>query len=423
MPDIEALNEKRLEVVNKARAILDTAEAEKRDLTEEEKANYATAWEEQAKLKEQVLRYSQIAETEKELRSAAGTPAQRPNPATATLEVPKFNGREMSRGLQHVASPEYRKDFAEYLLTGDQSLQKQMEKRAQVMDGAPTQAGYLVAPIETAQTMLKFVDDEVLIRQWATKFVVEKAEGLGVTEFTTDVSDADWTTELLVGNEETSAAFGGRELRPHPMAKWTQISRKLLRAAYMDVEAFILRRLAYKTGVTQEKGFNTGSGAGQALGLFTASDMGIPTSRDVSSGNTSSAVKFDGLIAAKFNFKQQYLKNLKGLFHRNVLEQISKEKDGNGQYIWRESILASEPDRLLGIPVYSSEFAPNTMTTGLYVGMFADFSFYWIVDALMMELQVLDQTAAKQNKVEYIMRSECDGQPMLAEAFTRIKLG
>lgn len=421
--DIEAQNEKRLQIVNDARAILEKAEEEKRELTEEENANYKKAWNDQAVLKDQILRHTELNAVEAELRTPAGTPAQRPNPATAkTADAMLFNGKPMSRGMQHQNSPEYREQFTEYFCSGDKYLQAQMEKRAQVMDGQATQAGYLVLPVEPAQQLLKFVDDDVLIRSWATKFTVEKAEALGVTEFTTDVADADWTTELLVGNEETSAAFGGRELRPHPVAKWTNISRKLMRASFMDVQAFILKRLGYKLGVTQEKAFMTGSGAGQPLGLFTASSMGVPTSRDVSSGNTTTQVKFDGLIAAKFSFKQQYLKNLKGVFHRNVLEQISKEKDGDGNYIWRESILSSEPDRLLGIPVISSEFAPNTMTTGLYVGMFADFSFYWIVDALLMELQVLDQTKAKQNILEYILRAETDGQPMLAEAFARIKL-
>ena len=107
----------------------------------------------------------------------------------------------------------------------------------------------------------------------------------------------------------------------------------------------------------------------------------------------------------------------------DVLAVVSKLKDGEGQYLWRQSVLDGEPDRLLGRPVMMSEYAPNTLTTGLYVGILGDFSNYWIADALDMQIQRLVELYAETNQIGFIGRLETDGMPTLAEAFVRVKLG
>ena len=76
------------------------------------------------------------------------------------------------------------------------------------------------------------------------------------------------------------------------------------------------------------------SGASQPLGLFTASDNGISTGRDVSTGNTSTSMTFDGLMEAKYSLKGQHQMNAEWLFHRDGVKQLAKLKDGDGQYIW-----------------------------------------------------------------------------------------
>jgi HK97 family phage major capsid protein len=97
-------------------------------------------------------------------------------------------------------------------------------------------------------------------------------------------------------------------------------------------------------------------------------------------------------------------------------------KDGQGQYLWSQSVREGEPDRILGMPMVVSEFVPNTFTTGKYVGLFGDFSHYWIVDALSMQMQRLNELYAETNQVGFIGRLETDGAPVLEEAFVRVKL-
>jgi HK97 family phage major capsid protein len=205
------------------------------------------------------------------------------------------------------------------------------------------------------------------------------------------------------------------------LAKRIKISNTLIRKV-PNSEALVRGRLVYKFGITEEKAYLTGSGAGQPLGIFTAHTDGIPTSRDVSTDNTTTAVTVDGLINAKYALKMQYWARARWMAHRDFYKMVAKLKDGDGQYLWRESARDGEPDRLLGLPAAMSEYAPSTFTTGQYVGAVGDFSTYWIADSLSMSMQRLVELYAETNQVGIIGRLESDGQPTLPEAFARVKL-
>ena len=228
---------------------------------------------------------------------------------------------------------------------------------------------------------------------------------------------------MKTGSEDSDMSFGKRKLEPHAFAKRVKISNELLRSGMLNPEQLVLSRLAYKFGITEEKAFLLGSGAGQPLGLFTASADGISTGRDVSTDNTATAMTFNGLLEAFYSVKSAYQKNGSWLFHRDGIKMIAKLKDGNGQYIWRASVVEGRPDTIQSRPVFSSEYVPNTFTSGLYVGMYGDFSNYWIADAMDLQIQRLSELYAETNQTGFIGRASADGMPVLEEAFARVTLG
>jgi HK97 family phage major capsid protein len=77
---------------------------------------------------------------------------------------------------------------------------------------------------------------------------------------------------------------------------------------------------------------------------------------------------------------------------------------------------------LFGVPLFVSEYVPNTFTTGLYVGIIGDFSYYHTADALDFSTQRLNELYAATNQTGFIGRLESDAMPVLAEAFVRVKL-
>jgi len=424
---LKELREERGKIVDEMRAITDKAQTEKRDLSAEELAKHGELFGETEKRAAQIKALEQQREAER--RDAGRKLDQEDKTAQAgerrasILSNPEY--RDQFAKFVAFDNDEYRSASRRYLRFGVQGLTPD-EQRALSL-GVGSQGGFAVAPELFISDFIQFVNDNVFLRQKSTRFMVPSAQSLGVASLETDPADADWTAELAIGNEDSSMAFGKRKLQPYPLAKFIKISRDLLKLALpvggMSIDTMVMQRLAYKFAITEEKAFLTGSGANQPLGLFTASADGIPTGRDISTGNTATSITFDGLISAIYGVKDQYRGRGEWLFHRDAIRQIATLKDSTNQYLWQPSRQVGAPDTILGRPYNSSEYVPNTFTTGLYVGMFADFSFYWIADAFDMEMQRLEELFAASNQVGIIGRQATDGQPVLAEAFARVKLG
>lgn len=406
MQKLIELREDRNRIVAQMRGVLDKAEAEKRNLSAEEQGKYDELFDAQDALAKAIQTEERQMELERQM-------------ADADLRK-KDSGEKRGAPPGKRGSEEYRDAFGRFLRDGKNGITVD-EYRALQAD-SQTAGGYLVAPIQLVESIIQALDNETFIRAKATKYRVENAAALGAPSLDADPDDADWTAEIRTGNEDSAMSFGARELHPHPLAKRIKISNKLLRASAMSVESLVQARLAYKFGISQEKAFLLGTGAGQPLGLFTASAQGISTGRDVSTDNTTTAITMLGLLSAKYAVKGQYQKTGEWLFHRDAVKQIAKLVDTTGQFLWQPSKRDGEPDMLLGRPLNMSEYVPNTFTAGLYVGMFGDFSKYWIADALDMQIQTLKELYAETNQTGYIGRLETDGMPVLEEAFTRIKL-
>jgi HK97 family phage major capsid protein len=392
--------------------IRDKADAEKRDMTAEELQEFDKLDKEQEQIGEQIRREDRLEAIKRDVESRTTDSGVRP-------QVRETAAQPIANPLQ---SKQYRDVFRNYLLDGPVAVSiLSQEVRNTLQMDVFTKGGALVAPEEFVNVLIKAVDDMVFMRQKATKFTVTQAAALGAPTLDADPADADWTSELATGSLGTMT-FGKRELRPHPLAKRIKVSNKLLRASSMNPESLVQARLAYKFAITQEKAFLTGTGVQQPLGVFTASVDGITTARDVSTGNTQTAIGADGLIEAKYSLKGNYWSRASWIWSRTAVKEIRKLKDGNGQYLWAAGLAGGQPDTILDVPYSVSEYVPATFTAGLYVGIIGDFSSYWIADALDMTVQRLVELYAETNETGFIGRAEVDGAPVLAEAFARVKL-
>jgi len=319
------------------------------------------------------------------------------------------------------AAPNARLDaFRNHLMTG--TAQTLSAYNALSMDN-PTQAGYLIAPEQFVSELIKGIDDMTFIRKKAKVLPALKgAHSLGYPTRTARMGAAVWGTELADPSPDTTLAFGKKEFKPNPATAEILLSDTLVRN-YPGADSLIRDELAYVFASLEETAHMTGDGVGKPLGLFTASADGIPVARDVATGNTATEIKFDGLMEAKYSVKAQYQPGCEWIFHRTGVKQLAKLKNSDGQYIWQPSVVLGTPDLLLGKPVNSSEFAPSTFAANQYVGLFGDLKYFWIVDSLALRIQVLTELYARTNQIDYIARMETDAQPVLAEAFARVKLG
>lgn len=429
MATIQELMEQRNKFVSDAQAINDKAVKEKREMSAEESGQFDKLMDEADKKKTEIealdtaqKRSARLASAQDELRKSRGRVTDPENPADPKGQDARSGERGVEvRGKRFRFKPgspehrracqEYREAFNSYLMGEQRALQTDLD----------IAGGYITTQEQFVAELLKDVDDEVYIRQLARKFTTT-ANSIGVPRRSSKLASAIWGSELGQPTADTALKFGKRALTPHYMSASILVSNDLMRSAVMDPDMIVREEIARDTGELEERAFLTGSGSQQPLGVFTASADGISTGRDIATGNTTTAITFDGLISAVYGLKQKYRAKAQWMFHRNAMSAIRKLKDSQGQYLWQPSQQAGQPDRLLNLPVTESEWVPSTFTTGLYVGILADWTNYWIVDSLALDIQMLKETNARTNQVEFIARRKVDGAPTIEEAFVRVTL-
>lgn len=414
MATLNELRDLRGTAVAEARKIKDAADAAGRPLSAEERTNFNLFMDDSIKYKAQIDDEIRLQDTERELAAVS---------IAAAADT---------RGKGADPRDEFRTDaFRKMILQGERhlnidelnSLTKELIVTRGLSAGTDIKGGFTLTPQEFVNQLLVNVKNRVFMRGLATIIPLNGSMSCGVPTLDTDVGDADWTPEVGTVSEDNAMEFGKRELKPHPLSKMVKISEPLLRNSALPIEGIVNDRIGYKFGVAMEKAYLTGNGNQQALGVFTASADGVPTSRDISEGNTATEITADNLIAVKYSLKAQYMSTAQWLFHRDAIKQLAQIKDGNGRYMFDLSDKSGVPDMLLGRPLMMSEYVPNTFTTGQYVGMFADFTHYWIADSLALQFRRLNELFALNNQIGFIARMETDGMPTLSEAFSRIKLG
>jgi len=293
--------------------------------------------------------------------------------------------------------------------------------RALQMD-VDTSGGYTVIPQQFVAELIEAMKASNFMRSICRTFSVPNAESMGAPALDARPADTTWTSELAIGAEDSTMKFAKRELHPHPLAQYIKVSKKLIRASALNIDSVIRDQLGYKCGAVEETAFLTGSGASQPLGVFTASALGISTAYDISTGNTATEIRADGLIEAKYGLRPVYWNRAKWIFHQSAIKQIRKLRGNDGDFLWKAGLSNDRGDTLLDCPILVSEYAPSTFTTGLYVGILGVFDYYWIADALNMDIQVVTELYAATNQNGYILRKETDGMPVLGEAFRRVTL-
>jgi HK97 family phage major capsid protein len=417
--ELNDLKQKRAKAVADARAIHELAIKEKRELTTEQNQQYDAFMTEASNCTKTIQREENL----RKLATEEGKVTTRDLTEEPDLDPnadPETRARTQTL-VQRRSSKEYRDAYNKWLVGGTRALTP-VELRALSSD-SDVDGGYLVAPQQMVAELLKNLDDAVYVRQKARKFTLVQAKSLGVIKRTAKMSTWARGSEISAPTADSSLKFGKRALNPSYMTGLALVSRDLLRNSSMPAEQIVREEMAMNAAEVQEAEFMTGSGAaGAALGVFTASNDGISTSRDVSTGNTTTAIGADNLFEVKFSLKEQYRRNAEWMFSRTAVKQIAKLKDGEGRYLWEPSIKAGTPDRILALPYVESEWVPNTFTTGLYVGILANWNYYWIADALDVEIQRLVELYALTNQDGFVGRLKMDAAPQLEEAFARVKL-
>jgi len=380
--------EQRAKLVAELREMHELAQKENRSFTDEENKTFAEKEAEVRKLSQEIA-----AEEREALIKGFAT------------ELPKTEGENRGEVSDKM------KEFRNYLLNG--------EKR----DISVGSGGGALSPQEFVAEIIKGVENDSPLYGLVRKFPLSEAKSLGAPYEAADASDAAWTAEVPSSDISADAtlAYSLRELSPNTLVKLIKISDKLVKVSALPIEQIVKEKITEKLVAAFENGITVGTGSGQPLGVFTASANGVPTSRDVTTAGATLAA--DDLIKTKMSLKPAYRRKARWVMSTDILTDCLLLKDKNDQYLWRPGLRDGDPDTLLGLPVIESAYAPSTKTSGSYIAVLGDFSYYWWAYVDGIEIKNLVELFALKNQLGFKGTAYADGAPVLAEAFSRVKVG
>lgn len=320
------------------------------------------------------------------------------------------------------------KDGLDAALAKLPSALRKMAPELKALATSPGAAGgYLVSEHQRG-VFIEELEDLVAMRRIANVLPPIPGGSTVTPAEDSSLSDATWTSEVLTGSEDAVQPFGNRTLTPHPLAKRIKISRTLLRAGtLLNAENYILQRMARKHMEPEEYAFINGNGAQQPLGLLVAS--GIASTETAA----SNVLAGDDIINWAYSLDVRYARNAVILCNQSFLRKVRLLRDasggaGTGQYLWQPGLQQGQPGIILDFPYELSTSYPTGLDgSDVYednalVATIGDFSFYWIADSLMLEIQRLEELYAETNQVGFIGRKETDGMPVKADAFRHLKI-
>ncbi|MDR1333899.1 MAG: phage major capsid protein [Holosporaceae bacterium] len=241
--------------------------------------------------------------------------------------------------------------------------------------------------------------------------------------------DAGWVSRGDVEREETDSPEVKRIKIPvHEIYAKPKVSQKLLDDSQINVEEWLISKIAEKIATLENDAFINGSGDERPLGfLKVESEEGeVKNAVKLQHFCTGAAGAFssndaavDVLIDMTCSLKPIYLKKAKWIMSRSALAEIKKLRNRDGMPLWQPSLAEASPSTLLGYPVIVDDDMPalvrDTESTSVAFGNF--YCGYQIVDR--QDLKILRDPYTSKPFVEFYATKRTGGSVV---DFNAIKL-
>lgn len=388
------LQERRANVWEQAKALLDTAEAEKRDLSAEEDAQYRKMNEDLDAID---ARVKDIAEGEKRAKDAEEAfaailkqPERRDAPPAEADKGAEL--RAWLRGETPKKSIEIRSD--------------RPMGTAEFRTLSKLSAGAGANTVKTSfydRLLAHLIEVSGIMMAGPTVLNTSTGEQIQVPKTTSHSTAALVAEAGTIGASDP--AFGQVPLDAYKYAFLLQVSSELINDTSVDLEGYLAMQAGRACGNAFGTHAITGSGSSQPNGLVTAATAGVTGGTGVTGAFTA-----DNLIDLYFSVIAPYRNSgsCAWLMKDATLANVRKLKDTTNQYLWQPSLQVGAPDTLLGKPVYTD---PNVAAVALSAKsvVFGDISQYFVrmVDGIRFERS--DEYAFNTDLVTYRCIIRADG--------------
>lgn len=397
--NVKAQIERKNDLITRAESLVNTAESEKRELTEAEAAELAEIRDDIQRIK----KYLEIVDDIDDARPSKDVEGDKKEAHDVIDgEHKRACGDEKARELAETRA------FANFI-RGEVSHERDGEL-------APsTNYNGKIIPTTIARRIIAKVYDICPILEKSEKYNVKG--NLEIPYY--PVSSANITAAYASEFTDLASSTGNFNtvtLGSFLAGALTKVSRSLVNNTDFDLVAFVVKEMALAIArfIEHELLIGTTSPSAKVLGLSTASNVKTLAS--------STAIEGDDLIDLQDSIKDVYQANAIWIMSPATRTALRKLKDDVGRYLLNDDITAPFGHTLLGKPVYVSDNMPD-IGSGVKAIYYGDMSGLATKFSEELAIQVLREVYAAQHAIGVVGWIEFDAKVQDQQKIAVLKMG
>lgn len=288
--------------------------------------------------------------------------------------------------------------------------------KATLAEGTDAQGGYWVPTVYANQIETPLANQSYLRRAGATVM-----SGISGTD-SFRVPSLTFSGRATIGGEGSAyvpdePGAGEIEFNPYKLKKLAKATEEMVEDSRYDVWSMILQpdfEQAFAEG--ENYYFTVGTGTGQPQGVVYGATVGVTST----STTVPAADEIKGLVYS-VDYKYREDPSCGFMMNDATALVVDKLKDGEGNYIWRESMQAGQPPRLLGFPVFFNQQMATPATTADTI-LFGAFRYYSIAPWPGLQIQRLNEKFADTGHIGFRAFQRVDANIMQAAAFRKLRM-
>jgi len=371
--------EARAKAWEEAKALLDSAAAEKRDLSAEENQTYDRIMADLDSRSQVIETMNAQAERENRAAEAMKGFESQVKPAVA---VPAIDEAELIRSL---ARGEIR----------SHSFEKRDVTKGST--GAPVPTSFYDQVIMLARHVGPMLETSTILN-------TAGGENLQIPSLSAYSTGTVSSEAAAIGESDpTFNAF--KTLGAYKYSFLTQISREMVEDSGVDILGFLATQTANALGYAVNGALTTGTGTTQPTGIVTAAGSGITGSTAVSGAFTA-----DNLIDLVYSVDTagRTLPGTGWQLNAKAISAVRKLKDNAGQYLFSPSLSADARDLLLGYPIFENPAMASPATSAKSV-IFGHLPSYYARTVGGLRLDRSDDYAFQNDLITFRATMRVDG--------------
>ena len=376
----KGLVEKKNDLITRAEEILNDAEKNKRELTDDEAQELAEIRDDVRKIKEALKIHDELKDEKKELKEEAAedaAEAQAMKEAACKEEADKRAFEAYVRGV-------VLNERTDYNLT-------------KAANGA-------VIPVTIAKKIIAMVYNICPILEKSSKYNVKGKLVIPYYDETSHAITVNYASEFeeLAGSV---GSFGKVELDGFLAGTLTLISRSLINNADFNLTDFIVERMAYAIKrFIEDQLLNGYVGTGAAAGV-----TGLSTLNHKITAAATTAITADEVVRLHDAIKDDFQANAIWIMSPATRTALRTLKSTTGYYLLNDDVSSPFGNTLLGKPVYVSDNMPDMAAgaTAIYYGDMRGLATKFSED---MTIEVLREKYATQHAIGVVGWLEFDSK-------------